>query len=69
MQYNFEWDPEKNETNIRKHRVSFQRAATIFRDPNQISVYDEDHSESEDRWATIGMDSSGTLQQGVRSKN
>lgn len=62
MQYNFEWDPVKNSTNMRKRRVSFQRAATLFRDPNHISVYDDDHSEGEDRWVTIGTDSRGTLQ-------
>lgn len=41
--------------------MSFQRAATVFRDPNQISIYDEEHSENEDRWVTIGIDSEGTL--------
>ena len=61
MLYNFEWDPEKNKKNIRKHRVSFQRASTVFRDPNQISIYDEEHSENENRWVTIGIDSGGTL--------
>ena len=61
MQYNFEWDPRKNKKNIRKHQMSFQRASTVFRDPNQISIYDEDHSEDENRWVTIGIDSGGTL--------
>mgnify|MGYP001224378605 CR=1 FL=1 len=61
MQYNFEWDPNKNKENIRKHRVSFERAATVFRDPKQISVFDDHHSEDEERWVTMGIDSSGTL--------
>jgi len=61
LQYIFEWDQKKNRGNIRKHQLSFQRASTIFRDLNQISIYDDDHSEGEDRWVTIGIDSGGTL--------
>ena len=38
MRYNFEWDPEKAKRNIRKHKVTFERATTIFRDPNAISI-------------------------------
>ena len=61
MRYKFEWDPAKERENARKHKVSFRRAATVFRDPNQLSIYDEEHSEQEDRWVTIGIDSSGAL--------
>lgn len=61
MRYNFDWDPVKENQNVRKHRVTFRRAATVFRDPNQLSIYDGDHSEDEDRWITIGIDSGGVL--------
>jgi len=61
LRYRFEWDPAKDKANIRKHKVSFRRAATIFRDPNQLSVYDEEHSEEEERWVTMGIDSGGIL--------
>lgn len=61
MRYNFDWDPAKEKQNIHKHQVSFRRAATVFRDPNQVSIYDDDHSEHEDRWITIAIDSSGVL--------
>ena len=61
MQYNFDWDPAKEKQNIRKHKVDFRRAATVFRDPRQLSIYDEEHSEDENRWITIGIDSSGVL--------
>jgi len=61
MRYNFDWDPVKEKKNIRKHKIAFRRAATVFRDPNQLSIYDEEHSEDEDRWITIGVDSGGTL--------
>src|SRR4030042_5994211 len=61
MQYKFAWDPAKERANVRKHSVSFRRAATVFRDPNQLSIYDEEHSEREERWITMGIDSSGIL--------
>ena len=61
LRYNFDWDPVKENQNTRKHKITFRRAATVFRDPNQLSVYDEEHSENEDRWITIGIDSGGVL--------
>jgi len=61
MQYRFEWDPIKARENLQKHRVSFERAAQVFLDPWMISIYDEEHSEAEERWITLGMDSSGVL--------
>lgn len=61
MQYNFEWDPSKARENIRKHKVSFERAAHVFLDPYMLSVEDEEHSEEEDRWITLGVDKSGIL--------
>ena len=61
MQYNFEWDLEKAKTNIRKHKISFEQASTIFRDPRAISIYDHEHSNSEDRWITLGLVSNGIL--------
>jgi len=61
LRYNFDWDPAKEKANIGKHKISFRRAANVFRDPNQVSVYDEEHSDVEDRWITIGMDSGGVL--------
>lgn len=61
MHYKFDWDPVKEAANVRKHRLSFRRAATVFRDPNQLSIYDEEHSEGEERWITLGLDSDGVL--------
>jgi uncharacterized DUF497 family protein len=61
LRYHFDWDPVKENQNIREHKVAFRRAATVFRDPNQLSIYDEEHSKDEDRWITIGIDSSGIL--------
>ena len=61
VRYNFDWDPSKAERNIDKHKVDFDRAATVFRDPNAVSVFDDEHSDEEERWLTLGLDSSGTL--------
>ena len=60
-EFNFEWDPQKAATNARKHGISFERAATLFRDPEALSLYDRAHSEREDRWITLGLDSQGQL--------
>lgn len=61
MRYQFDWDPEKDRQNARKHRVSFRLVATIFRDPNHLSIFDVAHSETEDRWITMGIDGNGIL--------
>ena len=56
MNYNFEWDANKARTNLIKHKISFESATSVFRDKEAISIADEKHSESEERWLTIGMD-------------
>lgn len=61
FQYQFEWDPAKARQNSRRHRVTFERAATVFLDPNALSVFDEQHSEDEERWVTLGLDRTGIL--------
>ncbi len=61
MQYNFEWDPRKAKSNIKKHKISFEQAATIFKDRRAISIYDDEHSDREDRWVTLGLSLNGIL--------
>ncbi|MBI5825611.1 MAG: BrnT family toxin [Chloroflexi bacterium] len=61
MQYNFDWDPVKARQNLQKHGVSFERAARIFKDQFAISIYDDEHSENEDRWVTIGAEANEVL--------
>lgn len=51
----FEWDEEKEEENIRKHGISFDKAALVFEDEFRIEKYDVDHSNYEDRYDIIGM--------------
>jgi uncharacterized protein len=58
---NFEWDPGKARQNRRKHRVSFQEAATVFGDPLAITFPDPDHSTSEQRFITVGMSGAGRV--------
>jgi uncharacterized protein len=54
QQYQFEWDNQKAQTNLRKHGVSFAQATAVFRDAQALTIYDEEHSDFEDRWLTIG---------------
>lgn len=51
----FEWDDEKEQINIKKHKLSFSTAALVFNDKNRIGWYDDLHSDDEDRYITIGM--------------
>ena len=53
----FEWDPNKNTTNIRRHKVSFDEAASIFLDENGLLIGDPDHSDEEDRFVLLGLSS------------
>lgn len=52
---NFAWDPAKARRNRRKHRVTFEEAATILGDPLALTYLDPDHSTSEERFVTVGM--------------
>jgi uncharacterized DUF497 family protein len=61
VRYEFDWDPVKARQNLQKHGVSFERVARIFLDPFAISIFDEKHTESEDRWITIGSEANEVL--------
>lgn len=50
----FEWDSEKDELNWQKHKVRFDFAANVFKDENRLEQFDEEHSDEEDRYITIG---------------
>jgi uncharacterized DUF497 family protein len=51
----FEWDDKKNAANIKKHKIRFDHAMRVFDDPNHIECYDENHSDSEDRFIAVGF--------------
>ena len=57
----FEWDPEKEVRNLRKHGVSFVEASTVFSDALAATISDSKHSEFEVRFITMGMSSGNRL--------
>ena len=55
-----EFDPDKAQSNLRKHRVSFAHAEQSLRDELAITVADPD-AEGEPRFVTLGMDALGRI--------
>ena len=51
----FEWDPRKAAANLRKHRVSFEEAKTVFLDEEALLRPDEEHSDDENRFLLLGL--------------
>ena len=51
----FDWDPVKAESNKKKHGVSFEEAQSVFYDEFAVQFFDEENSESEDRFLMIGV--------------
>jgi uncharacterized protein len=54
MDFVFEWDEHKAQSNLRKHKISFQEAVTVFHDPLVATIPDPDHSSDEERLVAIG---------------
>jgi uncharacterized protein len=52
-QYQFDWDPAKNLSNLRKHGVSFEEAAQVFRNPLYVS-WEDRVQDGEERWQACG---------------
>jgi uncharacterized protein len=61
MSVRFEWDDDKAESNLKKHRVGFEEASTIFGDPLAKIFFDEDHSATETREIIVGHSSAHRL--------
>lgn len=51
----FAWDPKKAQQNLKKHKVSFQEAVSVFFDESATEYFDEDHSAAEDRFLMLGI--------------
>jgi len=49
----FEWDHNKNESNKKKHNISFEKAKQVFNDPNKIN-YESDQTKGEQRFIVLG---------------
>jgi uncharacterized DUF497 family protein len=56
-----EWDPNKARLNLRKHKVSFEEAATVMSDPMAATGADPDHSITGNRYITFGVSDRGRL--------
>ena len=71
----FEWDPQKDLTNQKKHGVSFAEASTVFENVNALVISDPEHSEDEERFCDSRIQPAGksarrlSLLQGIRIDN
>jgi len=61
MRLTFEWDGNKARSNMSKHGVSFEEAATAFGDSLSLTIADPDHSDEEDRFILLGTTYQGRL--------
>ncbi len=57
----FQWDPPKAIENLRKHRISFEEACTIFADRSILTIPDDEHSKHEERWVSMGISRVGRI--------
>ena len=57
----FEWDPSKAAENLAEHGVSFEEAATVFRDVLSATGMNPDHSFDEERFVTFGISTARRL--------
>jgi len=57
----FEWDHKKATANLRKHKISFLEAVSVFYDPLSVTGDDPEHSVDEQRFVTFGISASGRL--------
>jgi len=61
MVASFEWDPDKDAENQRKHGVSFAQAQTAFLDSGRVIARDLEHSRTEPRFYCFGRVADGVL--------
>lgn len=54
----FEWGATKAASNLRKHKVSFEDAKTVFSDERALLINDPDHSDDEERFVLLGLSQS-----------
>ena len=51
----FEWDPSKAKSNLKRHGISFPEAQSVFYDDYATQFFDDENSEEEDRFVMLGM--------------
>ena len=66
----YEWDPQKNQQNIKDHGIDFETAIQVFTDVNGFEFYDDRHSSlKEERWKRIGRIYRGDVYMVVYTEN
>ena len=61
MKLDFEWDFDKAKSNLSKHHITFEEAATVFADPLSMTFPEPDHSHGEARFVLIGKSFEGNI--------
>jgi uncharacterized protein len=57
-----EWDSAKDQVNLAKHGLSFDEAGALFKSGVEyLEIYDEEHSDAEDRFIAIGPIERGVI--------
>lgn len=69
MDLRFEWDEAKAAANLDKHGISFDEAQSVFGDPDTITLFDDQHSDVEDRFIDIGRSANGRILVVVYTEN
>ena len=59
--YEFEWDDAKAQANLAKHGVDFMDAMSVLADPLAMTRFDDEHSDEEERWVSVGRAANGQL--------
>lgn len=57
----FSWDELKNAANQKKHGIPFEEARAVFESADYLEIFDQDHSETEDRFIAIGLVGRGLI--------
>ena len=57
----FDWDEEKNESNQKKHGITFEEASTVFFDEGAILFDDPEHFDKEERFLLLGISGSANV--------
>lgn len=58
----FEWDDDKDRRNQERHGLSFLEDSALFSSAvGDLEIFDDDHSEDEDRFIAIGLIDRGVI--------
>jgi uncharacterized protein len=59
--YRFVWNEIKAQKNLKKHKVSFEEAKTVFGDDEALMISDTKHSENEERFLLLGLSATSKI--------